>query len=120
MYVISEKSNDTSWYINDTQISNSIFEDEEFKYRIEDVENFTEELMGWIHECNDWRRTGDSNNASNKILMKQDLKYLMNTDDEFMLSNIETNEYILESDNEDTFNKLCEELIELSKGANNV
>lgn len=83
------------------EISKKIFDEELFEYRIEHRESFSDDLCRWI---------GESNKDS--ALMKQDLKLLMNMDDEYIFSSISTNEYICSTDPE--FIQTCKDLIELN------
>ena len=90
--------------INGIEINEEIFQDEAFEYTIRDREEFIDELIQWISEA-----TGH-----NKVLMIEDLKELINLDDEFIFSSISTNYYIYKEKVEE-FNETCQELLDLSK-----
>ena len=90
--------------IDGIKIKEEIHQEGLSDYQITNVADFIEDLIDWIGEA-----------TRDKEIMKQDLKYLINLDDEFMFSSIQTNEYICFSDNQEKFNELCLEFIELSK-----
>lgn len=92
-----------NYYINTTKIPNKIFDKEKSEYRFEDRDELIDNLIRWISEC--------TNN--DKQLMKDDLKELMNIDDEYILSSISTNSYLY--GNSDEFNAQCEEILKLVK-----
>jgi len=102
--IITLKGN--SFYINNIQINEDIFNFEKVGYIIKDREQLIEDLCMWISE---------SNNETDKTLMKIDLNYLMNLKDEFVFSSINTNEYIAKSDNLKDFNDICKEIIKINK-----
>lgn len=85
------------------EIPDEIQENELHEFRIVHRESLIDDLCMWITEC---KNTGE------KILMKEDLKTLVNWKDDYILSSNETNMY-LNSDYE-LFNGVCEELIELA------
>jgi hypothetical protein len=91
--------------INGRVINEVIFNEEKSDYILKDRKDFIEILIDWISEVQ----------GSDKELMKEDLKYLINLEDEYIFSSILTNEYIVKSDNEEEFNNICEEILELSK-----
>jgi hypothetical protein len=45
--------------------------------------------------------------------MKDDLKYLMNIEDDYIFSSISTNKYIVKGDND--FIETCEEMLEINR-----
>lgn len=89
--------------INDELIKEQIFQEEKSNYKIESRDELIDNLIDWISEAN-----------KDKELMKQDLKYLLNLEDEFIFSSILTNEYIAFSDNPERFNKIAEDILELN------
>jgi hypothetical protein len=91
--------------INDIAISEEIEQDELFEYKIINRESFIDELIGWIAEA---QRGG----RSDAMVMKEDLNYLFNIEDEYIFSSISTNEYVCKSD--DNFNYLCVELLKIN------
>ena len=93
------------YQIDDIIINEKIFNEELFDYQIKNRKDLIDDLIDWISEAKE----------SDKYLMKEDLKYLINLTDEYIFSNIKTNEYIAKSDNEDEFNRLCFDLLELNK-----
>lgn len=90
--------------INGIDIKEEIHHEGLSDYQIRNISDYIDDLIDWISEATDDKET-----------MKDDLKYLIKLDDEFMFSSIRTNEYICFSDNEEKFNELCLEFIELSK-----
>ena len=100
-YTITQKQN--NYFINGIEIPNEIFNEEKVEYNIEYREDFINTLINWIGEAS-W---------NNKQLMKDDLKMLINIDDEYILSSIGTNHYLY--GNSEEFNKVCEEILELVK-----
>jgi len=91
--------------INGIAINEKIREEDLFEYKIIHRESFIDELIGWIAEA---QRGG----RSDAMVMKDDLKYLLTIEDEYIFSSISTNEYVCKSD--DNFNYLCVELLELN------
>ena len=89
--------------INGISINEKIREEELFEYNIIHRESFIDELIGWIGECS---------RPSDREMMKDDLKYLMGIDDEYIFSSVSTNDYICQEDS--NFNETCKELLELS------
>ncbi len=76
---------------------------EKIKYKLIDREEFINDLIGWISEAS---RPGDNRNGDP---MREDLKYLISLPDKIIFSNLSTNEYIAESENEEYFNILIKE-----------
>lgn len=97
---------DSGYKINGVSINDRIFTEEKISYTIIDVEDFVDTLIGFIYE---------SESKNDKILMKQDLEYLMGIDDEFVFSSIETNSYVAESDGVDKYNEICQIVLELNE-----
>lgn len=112
--IITCSNSDLCWYINDQKISDSIFQEDKHEFRIDDREEFIDELINWISQANNPLLDTGPNTNSRLILMKEDLKYLINLEDEFIFNSSYTNKYIAESDNKVEFNKICEELKLLS------
>jgi len=79
------------------------FEEAEIGYRIEDREEFINNLCSWIAEAN---------GRPDQQLMKNDLQYLFSIDDEYVFSNYSTNEYIAASDDKDSFDMILKEIKE--------
>ena len=96
-YVIEEKGD--NYFINDIEIPDVIFNEEKVEYRIEDRETLIDNLIMWISESK----------TSDKELMKDDLKLLINLDDEFVLSSISTNDYLY--GNSERFNEQCQAIL---------
>ena len=89
--------------INGVKINDKIRQEDLFEYKIIHRESFIDELIGWIAECS---------RPSDRQLMKDDLKYLLTIEDEYIFSSVSTNKYVCKSDDE--FNEICEELLELN------
>lgn len=69
-------------------IEDKIFEESLYEYEIRYREDLIDNLIDRISECKN----------SDKILMKEDLKLLIDMDDILILSSIETNDYIDSTD----------------------
>lgn len=93
--------------INEIVISQEA--EEKVGYNLREREQQISDLYMWISEATGSDRTNDL------YLMKEDLKYLLNLEDEFVFSNLETNEFIAESDDLKGFNEICEELVKANK-----
>jgi len=97
---------DNNLFINDIKINDEIFEKELSDYKIEEKESMIDNLIDWISEA-----------TTDKEMMKDDLKYIMETeerDDDLFFSSISTNKYVFKSDNEGTFNDICQEILKLN------
>ena len=98
---------DLSYYnntiLNDIDVVDSQYIEDDFDYRIENRVDLIDNLIDWISEA-----------TQCKEIMKDDLKYLMGLEDEYIFSSISTNEYIAKSDNLDYFNNLCADMIKFS------
>lgn len=99
--------------INGTLINEEIFNQEKVDYSPRDRKDFIDTLIDWISECGRDRE-------NDKYLMKEDLKMLMEWEDEFIFSSILTNEYIAKSQDEEEFNNICEEILKLNSELNKV
>jgi hypothetical protein len=95
----------TDYTINDIAINEKVRHEELFNYTIIHRESFIDELIGWIAEA---QRGG----RSDAMVMKEDLKFLLTIEDEYIFSSVSTNNYVCKSDDE--FNEICEELLELN------
>ena len=93
-YIINNETNEKTYIDND-------LDNENIRWRIEDREDLIDNLIDWISEAK----------STDKYLMKEDLKYLMKLDDEYIFSSITTNEYIAKSDNKEAFNNICNDFI---------
>lgn len=93
--------------INEIVISQEA--EEKVGYGLREREQQISDLCMWISEA-----TG-SDRANGLYLMKIDLKYLLNLEDEFVFSNLETNEFIAKSDDLKGFNEICEGLLKSNK-----
>jgi succinate dehydrogenase flavin-adding protein (antitoxin of CptAB toxin-antitoxin module) len=91
--------------INDTLINEAIFQKEMVDFTLIERKDQIDHLIEWIGEVK----------PNDRELMKEDLKYLMDLDDEYIFSSILTNEYIAKSDDEESFNQICEEILELNE-----
>ena len=88
-------------------LNEKINDEELFEYRITHRKDFIDELIRWIGEAG-----MNSSRAADKVLMEDDLKMLMDLDDEYIFSSVSTNAYISSEDS--NFNETCEELIVLN------
>ncbi len=96
-------------FINGILISEDIFNEEKIGYSPRDREQQINDLYMWIGEA-----TG-SDRANDLYLMKEDLKYLENLEDEYIFSSVSTNEFICKSDDLKEFNSICKKVLELNK-----
>ena len=96
-YTLKENS------INGIELNEKIRDEELHEYSILDREDFIDTLIDWISEAK----------GNDKELMKDDLKMLINTEDDFLLSSNSTNSYIRKGDT--NFNETCEELLTLNE-----
>jgi len=94
-YILTEDS------INGIKINDKIREEELHEFSIIHRDSFLDELINWISEA-----------RQDKELMKQDLKELMNWNDEYILTSNSTNHYI--GVNSDDYEETCTELLELN------
>jgi hypothetical protein len=85
------------------KLNEKIRQEDLHEYSIVHRTSFIDELTRWITEA----RTSD------KILMQEDLKMLMDVEDDYIFSSNSTNKYITKSDSE--FDETCKQLIELNK-----
>ena len=86
------------------KLNEKIRQEDLHEYSIIHRKSFIEELIRWITEAR---------NSSDKMLMQEDLKMLMDVEDDYIFSSNSTNSYITKSDSE--FEETCKELIELNK-----
>ena len=93
-------------FINEILINDEVFQEEKCDYTLRERKEQIDSLIDWISV---------TDRQSDLILMKEDLKYLINCKDEYIFSSISTNEYILKEDNLKRFNKICKEILELHK-----
>ena len=94
-YILTEDS------INGIKINDKIREEGLHEFSIIHRDSFLDELINWISEA-----------RQDKELMKQDLKELMNWNDEYILTSNSTNHYI--GVNSDDYEETCTELLELN------
>lgn len=85
------------------KLNEKIRQEDLHEYSIVHRESFIDELTRWITEAR----------SSDKALMQEDLKMLMDVEDEYIFSSNSTNSYITKSDSE--FDETCKQLIELNK-----
>lgn len=90
--------------IDGIEINDTIFQEELVDWNVCDLEDFIENLICWISEA-----------TKDKILMKNDLKYLITLNDDYIFSSVSTNDYIAQSDNLDEYNLICDEILALNK-----
>lgn len=100
MYTLGNNS------INGIKLNEEIFDYEKSEWKIIHTESFIDELYHWISEAVRADRTDAQ-------LMKDDLFMLAKWDDEYIFSNISTNDYVGVGDAR--FTNICKELLELNK-----
>jgi hypothetical protein len=90
--------------VDSVSINEVIFDEEIVEYKI--IERDEEILCLYEH------LSGSSRTEHDKNLIKIDLNFLQHLDDEYVLSNVLTNEYISPSENTERFNEICQEFLE--------
>lgn len=78
------------------------YKDNETWYDIKERDQYINDLI---------QRIAETESEPNKFLMKENLKTLMNLEDNFIFLSESTNEFISKTDNEEEYNNLCEEFI---------
>lgn len=73
-------------------------------YYIQERDQYIDDLIQLISEIK---------SESKKFLMKEDLKTLMNLEDNFIFLSDSTNEFISKTDDKEEYNNLCEEFIKI-------
>ena len=91
-------------YIEEVKIKESIFQEEKVDWSLREREDLIDNLIDWISEA-----------TKDKLVMIEDLRYLISLKDEYIFSNISTNKYIAISDNKEEFDNICQEILELNK-----
>ena len=87
-------------------INDKIRDEQLHEFYIVETDVMIDDLIHWTSEA---IRGG----RYDAVAMKEDLKMLMNLEDDYILCSNETNKYVSESDSE--FEKICKELIELNQ-----
>ena len=109
-YEIGVENSSYSPIINGKKIDEILMTEELVNYQYIHREDFTDDLMNWISEAG-----YQPERANDKKEMKEDLKYLMKLEDEYIFKSVRTNEYIAFSDNPKRFNEIIEELLDAQK-----
>jgi len=102
------KSVDGEYVINDKIIENKIFDEELVDYRFVEREDTIDNLISWIHEANLIQNSNDT------FLMKEDLKQLMGLNEKYVLSNINTNEFLSQEEDEEIFTEVCLDILKVN------
>jgi len=84
-------------------IDENIFQEDQYEFEIRNKDDMIDNLIQRIWLCNN----------SDKQLMKDDLKLLINIEDEYILSSTSTNDYIDSTD--ENYNLHCNNILELNK-----
>jgi len=93
------------WFqVDRIYINENILQEDKYNYYIIDRDDEISNLINWIHE---------TKKESDKTLMIEDLQSLLDMTDDYILSSIDTNDYI-DSTWED-YNKHCDALLKLTK-----
>ena len=104
--VIDTEINDRNEVVvDDVVIDESVFEDTSVGWKLIWLEDYIDDLISWTGEI---KRKSNSQHRAN---MKQDLKLLMTWDDQYIWSRISTNDYVSPSQNQEKFNKICQEVL---------
>jgi len=85
-------------------VPREIFDQDKHEYYPRDKDDMVDDLISWISEADD----------NNKQTMLDDLKYIMSHKDSIMLSSNSTNDYVFQSSEPESFDLICDELIEVS------
>lgn len=93
-------------FINGVLINEDIFQEEKSEFKPILREEKIDDLINWISE---------TKSETDKVLMKDDLKYLIKLKDEFIFSSISTNKYVAKSNNLKEFNRICKEILKLNE-----
>jgi len=101
------QSVDGEFVINNKIIEDEIFDEEMVNYRFEEREEHINNLISWTAEA--LHKEPESRDV---YLMKTDLLQLMNLKEKYVLSNINTNEYLSQEKEEDRFTEVCLEILE--------
>lgn len=91
--------------IDGVLIDERVFREEMVDYVLQERDDEIDHLINMISGCNN----------SDIELMKDDLKYLINSDDKYVFSSYLTNNYILEEDNMDAFIVICKRILKVNK-----
>ena len=94
--------------INDIEIIDTVTNEGLVNYGVREVSEEIDNLINWISECA----------TSDRTLMKDDLKYLMGLEDEYVFSSTSTNDYVAYSDDEENFISIGNDILEANKRIN--
>jgi len=75
-------------------------------YKIIEREQQIDDLCMWI---------GEAQSSADKFLMKEDLKYLLSIEDEYLFSDVGTNKYLTLKDDAEEYQEVCKKYLELVK-----
>lgn len=98
-YIITDTKNDIEYKINTDLVNDG----KVASFSIDDRESRIDELESWI---------GESKSESDKYLMREDLEYLRESSEEFVLSYLDTNGYVAKDVEIVEFNRVCKEMID--------
>ena len=88
----------------ETLINEDVFYNEMVMYRLEERSEIISNLISWIAE-----------GAKQAEAMQEDMEMLMQWDDEYIWSSIETNEYVSPTQDPSRFNEICEEVLKANE-----
>jgi len=91
----------TGGRINGELLNEKIAQEQLHEYSIIDLEDFIDELIRWISEARE-----------SKTLMMQDLRMLMNVNEDYILTSNSTNSYLYPG--ESGFEDVCQEILDLN------
>ena len=103
--IIDYKNN--NWFIDDQQIHDEVFDDQKTEFYPAIRTDFIDKLVVWAAEAQE-------SDSPDYQMMMDDLQDLQNRTDTYMLSSINTNEYLFESDGSQDFVDAIAEIIEVS------
>jgi hypothetical protein len=89
-------------------INDKIRDEQLHEFYIVETDVMIDDLIHWASESIRFKR-----GRYDAVAMKEDLKMLMNLEDDYIFCSNETNKYVSESDSE--FENICKELIELNQ-----
>jgi hypothetical protein len=103
--IIDCKNN--NWFIDDQQIHDEVFDAQKTEFYPEFRTDFIDKLVVWAAEAQE-------SSSGDYQMMMDDLQDLQNRPDTYMLSSMNTNEYLFESDGSQAFMDAIAEIIEVN------
>ena len=105
-FIDTEINNRNEVVVDGVVIDDSVFGETSVGWKLIWLEDYIDDLICWTGEI---KRNSNSQHRAN---MKQNLKLLMTWDDEYIWSCFSTNEFVSPSQNQEKFNKICQEVLD--------